>query len=102
MEKTGLLSASSGVDIILFEEDIIKYTEWQETLVQNGYRCHWYLKDTFINSHPEKGWSIHLRHSAWVHSRVEGMGRVVPPPCQEYVSLQGLNSSAIDCSVCPV
>lgn len=110
VDRAGLLDEAFGVGLVLLEEDAIDYREWHRKLYARGYRCRWYVRDTYdpVNV----GWSRNMRHSAWAHARVvpaaEGGGgawgggpRPLPPACEEYVKLRGFDEGQIVCDECP-
>jgi len=101
IDKTSLLDESKGVDLILMEEDQIKYGEWHKILYQRNYHCIWYLEDTYYHKHENaKRWSLPMRHSVWLHKRALD-SRVLPGSCKEYIDEQGFASGQIVCAECP-
>jgi len=97
VQESGLLSAETGVDVIIIKEDMADYKSWHMKLTQQGYKCAWYLRDTSI---PRRQWVLlYMRHSTWVHKPVEN--ERIYPSCKDYTESKGYNSTQIDCAECP-
>ena len=92
VEEAGLLDQ---VDLILMEEDMLpSYGIWHTKLFQKGFKCEWYIRDTFDRNIQ---WSRNLRHSAWLRN---GVNRTYPT-CEEYVKTTHVDPKRLICDQCP-
>jgi len=96
VDEAGLLDSEKGVDLVLMEEDKIKYDVWHQELMKRGYKCIWYAKDTYDET---ANWSLNMRHSAWIHKRVlnDKNGTRSFMTCKDYVKKKGYTKDQINC-----